>query len=288
MIKYDKALLSEKDGITSTSAQHLCNVGNEYIRGLQTDMDNISFVNSSANVLGAIGAPVVLGRGVVNVDNVEKNISQIAAVHAFIAWMREGIKAKDEVISSLATIDTEDWCEDQGITYPVAPVRTYSINQIDVLKELSIKERARYYTLEAQASTLGKLIHPKGAIHAARTKLFDVVSKPSSMSGDKVYTYTPSIDAAKVDTLYFALQKKHREVEASFNAVKGSLGAIVQDRNLVMTNSYNAALKAHNEAIKEIIGKVHAWTQEKTIELRKLKITIPEDLKEIYDFLSTL
>ena len=45
---------------------------------------------------------------------------------------------------------------------------------------------------------------------------------PALVEDDKVYRHIASVKQEEVEELYFELQKQHRAVEASLNAIKGS------------------------------------------------------------------
>lgn len=82
--------------------------------------------------------------------------------------MREAIKAKDAEHRAVKELSFKDWCEQESITLPEYPASPKYPSFEDILGELDIKERNRYYTLGAEAAIIGKQIHPRGAIHEAR------------------------------------------------------------------------------------------------------------------------
>lgn len=47
----NKVFFSDKEGITSTSAQHLCNIGREYVRSTNAQISTIHFYNEKVSDL---------------------------------------------------------------------------------------------------------------------------------------------------------------------------------------------------------------------------------------------
>lgn len=67
--------------LTSTSANHIANLAKEYIQG------------ESSEVL----------------DSLQSLLEGVAQTKSLIAWLREGIKAKENLMKGLQTISLEDW-----------------------------------------------------------------------------------------------------------------------------------------------------------------------------------
>lgn len=277
------------DGITATSANHLCNVGKEYVASALVRLGNARFITTTVESLGA-DTQITLSQGMTNTDilSLKDEISKIVDINSFIAYMREAIKAKEEEHCRVYEMTFEEWCKQEGIDFPKYPDSPKYPTFEDILGELDIKERNRFYALGAEAAVIGKLIHPCGSIHQARAKLFDAMLNPALVENDKVYRHTASVKQDEVEEFYFELQKKHRAVEASLNAIKGSIDQRVAEEVTKVDVEKASILRQYTEKTKELGIRWEAWKNETINKIGKLRIIIPNELKDTYDFLSSL
>ena len=86
--------------------------------------------------------------------DLKEEIRKIAEINAFIAYMREAIKAKEAEHRTVKELSFKDWCEQESITLPEYPANPKYPSFEDILGELDIKERNRYYTLGAEAAII--------------------------------------------------------------------------------------------------------------------------------------
>ena len=109
--------------LTSTSANHIANLAKEYIQGVETQLNNISFFNVEIELVGSISGVNTLQVGETSevLDSLQSLLEGVAQAKSLIAWLREGIKAKDNLMKSLQTISLEDWCKENGINKPESP-----------------------------------------------------------------------------------------------------------------------------------------------------------------------
>lgn len=132
-------------------------------------------------------------------------------------------KAKNDLINGLQSVSLDDWCEEYGVEKPLSPVAPHVLTEQEYYASLPIKERNRYYQLEAVAAVIGKYIHPDGVLSDERKKLKDRIQHPHRVDGKGrdalIYTYEPSVSAEDVDNTFYELQKKHREVQARLNSI---------------------------------------------------------------------
>ena len=214
--------------LTSTSANHIANLAKEYIQGVETQLNNICFFNAEVALIGSVGGASIIQSGVPSevLDNLQSMLDEVAQAKSLIAWLREGIKAKENLMKDLQTTSLEDWCKENGIVKPESPDYGHVLTETEYYTSLPIKERNRYYQLETEAAVFGKYIHPDGHLADARQELKDKLQHPHEVDGrgrdSLIYTYTPTVDVAQVDNVFFELQKKHREIQAQLNAMKYS------------------------------------------------------------------
>ena len=235
--------------LTSTSANHIANLAKEYIQGVETQLNNICFFNAEVALVGSVGGASIIQTGGTSevLNDLQSLLERVAQAKSLIAWLREGIKAKENLMKDLQTISLEGWCKENGITMPEAPNYGHVLTEIEYYASLPIKERNRYYQLETEAAVLGKYIHPDGHLSDARKELKDKLQHPHKVDGKGrdalIYTYTPTVDVAEVDNVFFELQKKHREIQAQLNAMKYNCEQAINESTNKVNTEYMAALQ---------------------------------------------
>lgn len=279
--------------LTSTSANHIANLAKEYIQGVETQLNNVCFFNAEVSLVGSTGASIIQTGGTSEVlNNLQSLLEGVAQAKSLIAWLREGIKAKENLMKDLQNIGLEGWCNENGLAYPEAPSRGHVLTEVEYYASLPIKERNRYYQLETEAAVFGKYIHPNGHLSDARKELKDKLQHPHEVDGKGrdalIYTYTPTVFVAEVDNVFFELQKKHREVQAQLNAMKYSCEQAINESTSKVNSEYMVASQKYQARLKEILGAFKTWNDEKSQEYSKLKIVIPNSLLGIYNTINSL
>ena len=280
--------------LTSTSANHIANLAKEYIQGVETQLNNISFFNVEVALVGSTGgaSTIQTGESLEVLDSLQSLLEGVAQAKSLIAWLREGIKAKENLMKDLQTISLEDWCKENGIAKPETPNYGHVLTEIEYYASLPIKERNRYYQLETEAAVLGKYIHPDGYLSMARKELKDKLQHPHKVDGKGrdalIYTYTPTVDVAEVDNVFFELQKKHREVQAQLNAMKYNCEQAINESTNKVNTEYMTALQKYQAELKDVLGAFKTWKDEKSQEYSKLKIVVPNSLLGIYNTINSL
>lgn len=280
--------------LTSTSANHIANLAKEYIQGVETQLNNICFFYAEVALVGSVGDAITVQAGVSPeaLNNLQSMLEGVAQVKSLIAWLREAIKAKENLMKGLQTISLEDWYKESGIVKPEAPNRGHVLTEAEYYDSLPIKERNRYCQLEAEAAVFGKYIHPEGHLSDARKELKDKLQHPHKVDGKGrdafIYTYIPTVDVTKVDNIFFELQKKHREVQAQLNAMKYSCEQAINESTNKVNTEYMAASQKYQAELKDALGAFKMWKDEKSQEYSKLKIVVPNSLLGIYNTINSL
>lgn len=279
--------------LTSTSANHIANLAKEYIQGVETQLNNVCFFNAELSLVGSTGTSIIQTGGTSEVlNNLQSLLEGVAQAKSLIAWLREGIKAKENLMKDLQNIGLEGWCNENGLAYPEAPSRGHVLTEVEYYASLPIKERNRYYQLETEAAVFGKYIHPNGHLSDARKELKDKLQHPYEVDGKGrdalIYSYTPTVNVAEVDNVFFELQKKHREVQAQLNAMKYSCEQAINESTSKVNTEYMIASQKYQARLKEILGAFKTWNDEKSQEYSKLKIVIPNSLLGIYNTINSL
>lgn len=279
--------------LTSTSANHIANLAKEYIQGVETQLNNICFFNAEVALIGNVnGNTIQTGVSSEVLNNLQSMLEGVAQAKSLIAWLREGIKAKENLMKDLQTINLEDWCKENGIVKPEAPNYGHVLTKEEYYASLPIKERNKYYQLETEAAVFGKYIHPDGHLSDARKELKNKLQHPHEVDGRGrdalIYTYIPTIDVAEVDNIFFELQKKHREIQAQLNAMKYSCEQAINESTNKVNTEYMTALQKYQAELKNVVGTFKAWRDKKSQEYSKLKIVIPHSLVGIYNTINSL
>lgn len=287
--------LTKAGGITSTSANTLANWAKNEAFAATIELASLTFVNTRIELINGEN-PKTVGIGVKDTARVGTLIEKIARLNSFSAWVREGIKAKEQLLRDLNDLDVEDYAELEGIDLPVAPDYPEAVQSADVIAEMDVKKRNEYLRLEAFAAAYGKYVHSTidstGAVAHARNELAERIARPTKVEGsgrDSVlYSYTPSVPMEEVDAMFNALQETQRSYEQQLNAIKYSIESEVNKRNAKAHSEYNNALAAYHAEMKALREALHEYKIKERERIGRLKIVVPNELEEIYEFLNSL
>lgn len=280
-------------GLTSTSANHVANMAKEMIRSLTSELEELRFYSTDVALIGDSNT----NRLVNGVDNemvtaVVDKLFRIARAKSLIAWLREGIKAKESLIEKTQDLTLEDYAKNEGIELEKEPKPEVSMTDDDYIATLSLKERCRYYEIETLASTLGKEIHPGGSFAEARDSLLKKLERPHSVSGEGrdtlIYSYNASVDIQTVEDVFFKLQKLYREAQADVNTRKHECHKVVSETNIARNADYVAKLTEWTDRRKLLESRRVEYIKRKVKQLGDMKILIPESLQSIYEEVSRL
>lgn len=285
-------------GLTSTSANHMANIAKERIAANEAKLSNVTFVTTTIDIVGSNavkGKTISLGYTKEQLAEVEGLLEDIGAMHSFCAWVREAIKAKDEETQIIEDKDISEWEKENGME-PLEGVEDKFSNDFpdedDILGEMNIKERNEYFRLEAYAAAIGKFIHNGGSLTSAREALHVFLMKPFSTEGKGadtvIYAHNPSVPAEEVDTVFFELQKKHRENERELNRIKYDIRNKLSQKRMDYFARKRAYIAEWKEERDRRDNLFKAWKLKETDRISQLKIVIPEALQPIYNLLKEM
>lgn len=277
------------EGITSTSANYLANLAKETLHEAEAQLRSMKFVNKAAELIN--GDKKNLERGWKDPSFATELIDRIANMHSFIAWMREAINAKESLMNKCDSYTFEQFIIEKGIVLSPAPLQK-TVLERQIIEEMNVKERQRYLMLESYASAYGKYIHPDGEFANARKDMYFYVNNPIHLDGRGrdmvIFTYEPSTNMEAVETAFLDAQAKHREYEKQLNAMKFKIKEEVNRRNTEYLLLYKEEFQKYKS---ELVETQNEWKQE-VIKLRekvsKMKIIIPNALRDTYDYLESL
>lgn len=280
-----KSIFFGTTGLTSTSANTVANWAKEYV----AKTPSISFVGESIKVIGS-NDQTIIKKGDTEIDT--EYLKTKAKAYSLIAWLREAIKTREELASSIMRLTIEDYCKLKGIEEPIAPVADTPLTEKEYWDAQPLKERNRYYELEAELSVLGKFIHPNGDFAEARKYLNECLKHPISVSENGrdtiIHYYQPTVDPAKVEEVFFELQKKHRELQSQFNKLKYECEKAVSESSDASLIKYNKEFEAYKNEREKLMNELNKYKFDQKAELMKLKIVIPDSLQEIYQIITNL
>lgn len=275
-------------GLTATSANFVANLAKEYVDRILTELDNIKFLDMDIEIIGSYKRNHVQS-GVTSLDSVADKLKSIADAHALIAWLREGIKAKDAMASELENLNYETWTGHKLIEAPELPKY---LTRDDVLAEMSADERNRMYALKSAAAVYGKFVHPGEAFSDAKKELADKLVNPIHYVPNGANTiikyYTPSLSAEEVDNMFFELQAKYRECQAQYNKIEHGISSRLLADKAAKDAEYSKAVTAYNVKINEDLCALEEYRNKRANEINDLKIIIPASLEAMYQTVQQL
>ena len=283
------------EGMTSTTANYYANIAKELQNAATERLNSVKFFRTSVAVIGS-NEKQLMSDGISDLSFITEDLQTLASLNAFCAWVREAIKEKEEQQKLLNGMDEFDWAKEQGIilpTYPTAPDKPKPITETDVMNSWDINKRNKYLRLEAFASTYGKYIHPDGAYSKARKKAHNAINNPIAKDGtgrDMVLYYMEeSVDIKIVDQMFMVLQDQYRGYEKELNQMKAELKETVNDLSRKLDDQYQETIRKfqlenteYHAIMSDIRTQFNTWRINEIEKVSKLKITIPENLKEIF------
>lgn len=289
-------------GLTSTSANHYCNLAKEAARKLQSKLSSLRFYSTAISIIGSDKSETI-STGTGNVESVYNDICSIGQLNALIAFFREAIKEKDRLLK-----EAKSW-EDTEAREALAklidalrlkrPVQPDALTDDDIIKTWSVGEQEKYLSLEAMCAVIGKAIHEGGVVSDARIDLLNKISNPVEVSANGrdtiIYRYTQDANLDDVNDMYFSMQDRYREYQAELNGMKKSIVDALNKKNLENLEAYRLEmqkwnLQDHEYAVKlqEISEFEKSARLQKSEEVQKLKIVVPKRLQNIYEELQKL
>jgi len=276
-----------ESGLTSTSANHVANLAKEYVQSLESEVNNVEFYDTYVALISS-SEKNQLQEGTKSDElyQLARKLNRISSANSLIAWLREAIKARDNMLSNIKRVELEDYCQRKGWILPVEPRRESAITEDDYYATLSIKERNRIFTLKAKAAVFGKYVHPDGNFSDARKDLNDKLRHARKVSGEGrdtlLYSYVPSVSSEEVEDVFFALQNEHRNTQAELNGILHKKDEAIRADQMRKLTEYNQAMQQYRDAVAVLQDKFNVWKEQESKRIADLKILIPNDLQEIY------
>lgn len=290
----------ENGFLTSTEAQNICNIAKEAVTNEHERLSAVSFYDTEIASIISPEAFIKTKISPNDINWISESLDKIGRYNALNAWLKEAIKAKEEAMDEVDTIDvtTLDFYEDY--IKPEEPTIGYdSFDEEQVMSEWSADKLNRYYTLNSEAAVIGKYIHDSGAIAKARKDLVNKMANPSTVSGQGretiVFKYIPSVDTEVVEGIYMSLLAKHRKLNAELNSLKAEIKETINKKNIEASiafrdkhTEWEHKISEYYSLVKQRNAKINEYKISEKERISKLKINVPSSLMDTYKEIKAL
>jgi hypothetical protein len=275
-------------GITSTSANHIANLAKEAYEKLETKLNTTSFIKETIQIIGSTAETTVKLSQAGLITLAPNVLKEICEYKSLIAWLREAIKEKENLFKA-----NKLWVSDEYTEHMKnRPQCEDYLTEQDVVESWTVAEQEDYLSLETICAVVGKYIHPNGPLSKAKTELSNRINRPVSTecSGRDtiIRKYYPEATEEEVNCLFFNLQRKHRECQARLNGIKHKIDMTIREDMQKKDEAFKLALEEYNKKTSELLVADKLTREEKHKEIEALKIIIPNDLKVVYDKLTSM
>lgn len=275
-------------GLTATSANYIANLAKEAYEKLEAKLNTTSFIRETITVIGSTAETNVKLSQAGLITLAPNILKEICEYKSLIAWLREAIKEKENLFKA-----NKLWVSDEYTEHMKnRPQCEDYLTEQDVIESWTVAEQEDYLSLETICAVVGKYIHPNGPLSKAKTELSNRINKPvtTECSGRDtiIRRYYPECTEEEVNNLFFSLQKNHREYQARLNGIKHKIDMTIREDIQKKDEAYKKALQEFNNKANELLVADKLTREEKHKEIEALKIVIPNDLKSIYDKLTSM
>jgi hypothetical protein len=275
-------------GLTATSANHIANLAKEAYERLEAKLNTTSFIRETITVIGSTAETNVKLSQAGLITLAPNILKEICEYKSLIAWLREAIKEKENLFKA-----NKLWVSDEYTEHMKnRPQCAAYLTEQDVIESWTVKEQEDYLSLETICAVVGKYIHPNGPLSKAKTELSNRINKPvtTECSGRDtiIRRYYPECTEEEVNVLFFNLQKNHREYQARLNGIKHKIDMTIREDVQKKDEAFKKAIQEYNNKAEELIVADKLTREEKHKEIEALKIVIPNNLKSVYDKLTSM
>lgn len=275
-------------GITSTSANHIANLAKEAYEKLEAKLNTTSFIKETIQIIGSTAETTVKLSQAGLITLAPNVLKEICEYKSLIAWLREAIKEKENLFKANKLWVSDEYTEHMRNR----PQCENYLTEQDVIESWTVAEQEDYLSLETVCAVVGKYIHPNGPLSKAKTELSNRINRPVSTecSGRDtiIRKYYAECTEEEVNCLFFNLQREHREHQARLNGIKHKIDMTLREDMQKKDEAFKKALQEHNNKTEELLVADKLTREEKHKEIEALKIVIPNDLKSVYDKLTSM
>lgn len=274
-----------ENGITATSANHICNVAKEYYTTLENELNNINFVEESISLIGSSAKTISkVANGKEMLKDIDITLSTIADCKSLIAYLREAIKRKEELTKLIP--DLQSLVDFRN----TMPVMEKVITRDDIIASWDIKQLNHYLTLQTKCAVFGNAVH-SNALNAARKQAYYAKENPCSYTGSGrdtvIIQKTVTVDMLEIDNTFFEIQSQHRKLQAELNGIEASIEDTISKDYTVKSNKYNAEMSDYRTQLAILNQQNNEHLISERDKIKNLKIVIPHNLKDIYSIVNS-
>lgn len=277
-----------ENGLTATSANYIANLAKEAYEKLESKLNSTNFVEEYITVIGSMSEAKVAKASKELLNEAPKMLEKIYNLKSLIAWLREAIKEKDNLFRENRNY-ISDATREFMLTYPQ---KEDYLTEQDIISSWTVKEQERYLSLETMCAVIGKYIHPNGPLSNAKKQLSRRINNPivteNSGRDTIIRRYSAVASEEEVDTLFFELQKTHRDTQSELNGIKHKIEVTLREDMRSKDEKFKQLLEAYNSKLSELREADKLTRIAKDKEIEALKIVIPNNLREIYNYLTNL
>lgn len=273
-----------ENGLTSTHANTIANRLKHLYESTESELNSINFVKTKFGLIGTPEEQYSIAKDANSKCSIEEytvKLELITECKAFIAFLREAIKAKTNLIS-----EVEDYMSEELVNLK-EPRCEKGITAEDVINAMSVKDREHYLFLETRAATYGKFIHPGNPLDNAIIGIEKAIANPRNVEYNGANTIIeikePTISIDTANAVYIALQNEHRKAESELNGIKHAIEEKVQEDARKKLEIWNIALKEYQLERQQLINKDAEVRDARRKEIQNLKIIIPKHFEELYN-----
>lgn len=298
----------DKGGLTMTAANHITNVIKNTMLETELAFENAKAYTQTTDFKGN----QLVTQNAKALNNMQQLIVLQGESFALTAWLKEAIKAKNEVLNIILR-STEDFFRISELDGEVEEfkLKTPELKKVNkpspmteeaVISMLTLPERVNYLKLESLASHLGKKIHPTGAIYNIRR---DILSEKSvefveKRNGTGMESYavqnTPVYTIPEINKVFLELTELHRSTNEQLNYLKAKIKNKVteidsenakkydiemieqRDRFQEEYEVYSKALRGFEQRRALYLSKIAVRRLALKNYINKLRIVVPNDL----------
>ena len=274
-------------GLTSTSANFIANKSKEIFEGIEKELDEFTFVNVTYKVAGAEPILVEAGKSLDWLKTKIDELDKIGKLKALNAWLREAVKQKDDAQEELRNKDMIRWLCEKEERIMERP-RLNAVTEDMIINQMTVGERQKYLELEAQAANIGKIIHRDGSFNKARKIVKNQMGKQDvtgvGTPSLTVSMYSSSVPVEEIDKLFMQLQDKFRKIQAELNGIKHAIKEKETKENDRLLSEYQTQQNEYDAWFKMKNAEFSQFKNNEMQRIADLKIIIPDNLKDIYEY----
>lgn len=286
--------LTSERGITSTLANHLCNIAKEEMQSIQVTLDNIAFQDVFIETLeGERSKLIKQGYSLEELRKAMQSVEYQARLTAFIAYFRECIKQKEAVMDKIRRMTLDEYERLHGLQALLHdPVEEDDLSLGEYLRTIPHKDYVDYYQAEAMAASYGKVVHPGQALSMAKTELHQRAknSMEVEVSGDQtiIKRYSPTIESVDLEKIFFEQQSQYRDYQARSNKLKAHYEEALYHHNRAKHQAYLKSKEAYRLLKEERWEEYEQYRRDELQRVASLKIVVPERLLPTFEHLRSL